>query len=51
MGDVRYHRDGVGDDTSFCGDMRRVVEGRQPKAAVVAGQEVSFGDAGDGAIS
>lgn len=50
MGDIGYQGYGVGDETCFCGNMRRIDEGRQTKAPVVAGQEVSFWDARDGAV-
>lgn len=51
MGHVGDQGYGVSDETSLGGNMGRVVEGRQAKAAVVASQEMGFWDAGDGAVS
>lgn len=48
--EVGEDADGVGDETSFGGDVRGIVESGESKAAVVAGDEMGVWDARDGAV-
>lgn len=47
MTDIGYQGYGVGDDAGFGGNVRGVLERGDTEAPVVAGQEMSFWDAGN----
>lgn len=47
---VGEERDGVCDDACFGGYVRRILQGGEPEAAVVAGQKMGVWDTGDGAV-